>query len=190
MIKVLKVVLDACVIYPASVRDVLLSVASEGVYTPYWSQLIHNEWQRNLLKNRNDLSQDQLSKTASIMDTRFHGSCVNSFHHLIDQLNLPDVNDCHVLALAIETKSKFIITSNIGDFPKSELDKYGIAAITPDDFLTNLYKKFDVLVIEAMRRQRARLKNPSKTAEEFLDKLSAVGLSLLASELENKKSKI
>lgn len=55
------VVLDSCVLCQAIIRDVLLSVAAEGCFSPYWSQLIHNEWQRNLLKNRKDLTHDLLT---------------------------------------------------------------------------------------------------------------------------------
>jgi len=45
------VVLDACVFYPAPIRDVLLSLAAEGLFIVKWSHIIQNEWLRNLLEN-------------------------------------------------------------------------------------------------------------------------------------------
>lgn len=48
--------LDACVLYPAVVRDVLLSFAAESMYKVAWSAEVHDEWTRNLLLNRPDLT--------------------------------------------------------------------------------------------------------------------------------------
>lgn len=59
----IQVVLDACVLYPAPLRDVLLSVASIGCFSPYWSDLINDEWTRNLLANRTDLKLKDLART-------------------------------------------------------------------------------------------------------------------------------
>jgi len=190
VIFVKKAVLDACVIFPASIRDTLLSIASEGCFIPHWSQMIHNEWQRNLLKSRPDLTQDILNKTSEIMDKCFHGSCFNDFHHVIEQIKLPDANDCHVLALAITVGANFIITNNLKDFPKKELSRYNIMALTPDNFLVSLYEQFDMMVIEGVGKQRARLKNPSKTQDEFINTLRNAGLVKFSNILESVKREI
>lgn len=44
-------VLDACVLYPAPLRDLLLSLASAGLFHARWTPDIENEWTRNLLAN-------------------------------------------------------------------------------------------------------------------------------------------
>lgn len=173
-----KVVLDACVLYPATLRDVLLSIGSDDIYKPYWSPLIHDEWQRNLLKNKSDLTQADLKRTAEIMDRVFIGSNinVNEFHHFIDQVNLPDANDRHILALAIHVKADLIITTNLKDFPEAQLGVHKVSAICPDEFLSNLFNEFDILVVDALRRQRARLKSPPITQEQFLEAFANCGL--------------
>jgi len=174
-----KAVLDACVLYPASVRDTLLSIAAEGVFTPYWSQLIHNEWQRNLLEDRkDDLTQDILNNTSDVMNSSFPDSFVNDFHHLIEQVELPDEDDRHVLALAIKVKANVIVTNNLKDFPEAKLKQYNVVAISPDEFIMNLYESFDLMIIEAVKRQRARLKNPPKTVEELLETLKTSNLTM------------
>lgn len=181
----IEAVLDACVLYPVSVADVFLSVANEGVFRPYWSLAIHDEWERNLLKNRPDLEQKIVKERSATMDKFFPNSCVNDFHDCLDGLMLPDADDNHVLALAIKTKSKYIVTFNLSDFPQEDLKKHGVQAIHPDRFLIDLLHNYEELVIEGMKSQRKRLKNPPYTAIEFIEKLTQVNLSEFAKKLES-----
>lgn len=57
---------DACVLYPAPVRDLLLHIADKQLFVLKWSDEIHSEWVRNLLRNRPDLTVDQLRTTRSL----------------------------------------------------------------------------------------------------------------------------
>ncbi len=54
-------VYDACVLYPAPLRDFLMRLALSGCFRARWSTHIHNEWKRNLLRNRPDLSAERSS---------------------------------------------------------------------------------------------------------------------------------
>ncbi|MGJ7579533.1 PIN domain-containing protein [Variovorax sp. RHLX14] len=60
---------DACVLYPAPLRDFLMWLALSGRFRARWTRLIHDEWQRNLLKNRPDLQPDQLQRTIELMNS-------------------------------------------------------------------------------------------------------------------------
>lgn len=62
-------VLDANVLYPAPVRDILLHIAAKGLYQPKWSSEIQDEWLRNLVVNRPDLKKENLKKTVAAADT-------------------------------------------------------------------------------------------------------------------------
>ncbi len=73
------VVLDACVLYPAPVRDILLSLAAEGLYKPKWSATIQNEWMENLLINRKDLKEESLLQTIEAMNRAFPDANVEGF---------------------------------------------------------------------------------------------------------------
>ena len=42
------VVYDACVLYPAPLRDLLLWLGLSGLFKARWTTRIHEEWQRNL----------------------------------------------------------------------------------------------------------------------------------------------
>jgi hypothetical protein len=56
-------ILDACVLYPAPIRDILLNLADLEIYAPKWSEIIQEEWIKNLLENRPDLSKRKLQRT-------------------------------------------------------------------------------------------------------------------------------
>ena len=72
-------VLDACVLYPARIRDILMSLAYDGLFTLKWSEIIQNEWLRNLLKNCADLKMEQLNQTIKAMDIAFPEAKVENF---------------------------------------------------------------------------------------------------------------
>lgn len=113
------VVLDACVLYPAPLRDLLLSLAHHEVYKPKWSKEIQEEWSRNLLMNRPDLKKEQLQTTIEAMNIAFPDAEVTKYSSLISVVTLPDPNDRHVLAAAIRSKADVIVTYNLKHFPKA-----------------------------------------------------------------------
>ena len=132
-------VLDACTLYPAPVRDILLSMADEGLYKPKWSADIQDEWIRNLLVNRPDLKKAQLTSTIEAMNSAFPDSNVTKYQTLISSIILPDPNDRHVVAAAIRSKADVIVTYNLKDFPSSIEDEYNIEIQHPDVFLSNVF---------------------------------------------------
>jgi len=56
-------VLDACVLYSASLRDFLLQLGYAKLFRPVWTEIIHEEWIQSLLQNRPDLSRERLERT-------------------------------------------------------------------------------------------------------------------------------
>lgn len=61
-------ILDACVLYPAPLRDLLLNLACLGLFRARWTSEIHEEWIRNLLRDRPDPTPSQLQRTRDLMD--------------------------------------------------------------------------------------------------------------------------
>jgi predicted nucleic acid-binding protein len=169
-------VLDACVLYPAPLRDFLMHLAVLDTFQAKWTEAIHAEWIRNVLKNRPDLKAEQLERTKELMNTHTRDAVVENYESLINSLQLPDENDRHVLAAAIHAKADLIVTFNLRDFPAGELSRYGVEAIHPDDFIQRLIENKADLVFSAARRQWKSLKNPPKLLAEFLDILASNGL--------------
>lgn len=130
--------LDANVLYPAPLRDFLLHLANLALYRPKWTNEIHNEWIRNLLLNRKDLTVAQLTKAKDAMNGAFPDANVSFHNKLLAELNLPDKNGNHVLAAAIAAKPNTIVTFNLRDFPVSYLQRYDVTPIHPDVFISSL----------------------------------------------------
>ena len=172
------VVYDACVLYPAPLRDLLMHLALIDLYHAKWTSEIHEEWIRNLLLRRQDLSREFLEKTRDRMNEHVRDCLVVNYESLLPSLpELPDPGDAHVLAAAIHANASVILTYNLKDFPKSILSVYGIEAQSPDYFLSNLFDFSPELVFMAIQRHRASLKNPPKSAEEYLLTLEIYSLN-------------
>jgi hypothetical protein len=177
------VVYDACVLYPAALRDFLMHLAVTNLFRARWTDMIHDEWIRNVLKDRPDLEARQLDRTRQLMDANVLDCLVTGYESLIPSLLLPDEDDRHVLAAAIRCGADSIVTFNIKDFPKCSLEPYGIQALHPDEFVLSQMVLSPNLVCAAAKRQRANLRNPPKSVGEFLECLTQQGLVLTANEL-------
>src|SRR5699024_1436421 len=159
-------ILDACVLYPASLRDLLLRLAAEDLYRPKWTDEINDEWKRNLLENRDDLEEDTLNHTIRLMNNAFRDAKVSNYKKFIEVINLPDPNDRHVLAAAVRCGADLVVTDNLKDFPKAQLSQFDVEAQEPDTFIQNLIDLDTEASCRALKKQREALKNPPKTQEE------------------------
>ena len=177
-------VLDACVLYPVPIRDLLLSLASAGLYKPKWSALIQDEWSRNLLANRADLTAAQLHRTATMMNTAFHDADVEGYEVFIPTLALPDPDDRHVLAAALRSQADVIVTTNLKDFTVPYIRTFDVEVQHPDEFIGNLIDLNPAKALEAFCQQVARLKNPPIAAAQVLDNLRKSSLPASAARLE------
>lgn len=173
------VVFDACVLYPAPLRDLLLRLSITGLFSAKWTDMIHEEWIRNLSKNRPELA-SKLPRTKELMNKAVPDALVTNYESLIDELELPDVDDRHVLAAAIRSGAQAIITFNLKDFPEEILGLYGIEAIHPDAFIEYQLDLHQGAVITAAKQHRESLKNPAKSADDYIDTLAAQGLAISA----------
>lgn len=168
--------LDASVLYPAPLRDLLLELAVSDLYRAKWSNAVHDEWITALLRTRADLTRERLERTRDLMNTHVRDALVEAFEDLIDALQLPDLNDRHVLAAAIKGRADLIVTANLKDFPAQALARWGIEAQHPDDFLIHQFHLSQPVFLKAVKTVRLRLKNPPKSVEDYLDTLRAQGL--------------
>lgn len=181
---------DACVLYPAPLRDLLMELALTEIYRAKWSNRIHDEWIRNVLKSRPDITKDKLERTKQMMNMHVLDALVENFEDVEKILTLPDPNDTHVLAAAIVSKADVIVTFNLKDFPHDQLIKYNVKAQHPDLFLMHLSNLDETSFLMAVKNTRLRLKNPPKSVDEYLIILKKQGLPKTAAFLEQHKDAI
>lgn len=181
------VILDACVLYPAPIRSYLLYLAQTGLYRARWTEQIHDEWIRNLLVNNQQLDRKKLERTKELMNKHNPDCLVEGYEPLIESINLPDVDDRHVLAAAIRGQAEAIITYNLKDFPADKLSSFGISAIHPDEFLSDMFELNTGLAIQAAHRHRQGLKTPPFSVEDYLECLQKQKLPNFVSLLRKLK---
>lgn len=178
------VVYDACVLYPASIRDLLVELARTGMVRAKWTTRIHAEWITALIRARPELEPARLERVAQLMNTAVLDCLVTGFESLEPGLAaLPDLEDRHVLAAAIHCGAQEIVTFNLRDFPERALRPYGIRATHPDEFLEHLFDLNARAVCEGVRRIRHRLANPARSAEDMIRNYERNGLVVSASIL-------
>ncbi|WP_294623006.1 RSP_2648 family PIN domain-containing protein [uncultured Roseovarius sp.] len=135
----MKALLDTCVIYPTVMRQMLLGVAKQGVFTPLWSARIIEEWQRAAVKLGPE-GVAQAGAEAAMLSANWPGAEVSYPPSLEARLWLPDAADVHVLAAAIAGSADMIITLNTKDFPRNILAEEGLSRVDPDGFLHGIYQ--------------------------------------------------
>lgn len=176
-------VLDACVLYPFHLRNVLIQAAFDGLFDARWTDDIHEEWMRNLIANAEGVSRERLEATRDKMMAVLPEANVTGYHALIPSLDLPDPDDRHVLAAAIAGQASVIVTWNMKDFPAAILQRHGIASISPDAFLMSLHASFPDALIDSAARARYNLRKSLPTVGEFIDALASQRLTAFAAIL-------
>ena len=181
----LLVVLDANVLYPFQLRNLLLWLAQEGLYEPLWSELILDEVQRNL-RSKAKLTEAQLDHLESQMRQAFPEACGSHFHGAEEEVQLPDEDDRHVLALAVHYEADVIVTWNSKHFPKALLTGFGLEPMRPPSFLDRLWAMDRERVLRAAEAHRTSLVRDPLAPAAYLGALrTRAGLRRLAQRLES-----
>lgn len=131
----IRVLIDACVLYPSVLRTILMRCAAEGLFVPCWSARIIEEWRRAAEKN--GIGAEAATEIA-LLNANWRAAEVTVASGAIDALFLPDENDRHVLAAAIAGQAQELLTANTSDFPTRILAQHGILRRHPDEFLLEL----------------------------------------------------
>jgi len=170
------VVYDACTLYPAPLRDLLLRLAQSGIVRARWSERILDECFRSIERDRPDLRPVVLQRTRALVCAAVADCLVTGYEELESAIELPDEDDRHVVAAAIRCGAQAIVTYNLKDFPQSALKPFGIEAKHPDDFVLDAMGISLEAVIRAVKEQSAALRTPPVAIHELLQTLRALGL--------------
>lgn len=159
----MRVLIDACVLYPTVLRELVLGSASLGAFQPLWSERILAEWLSAGRKN------NQLFEAQAEIDRvgrQFPDAVVPADPEIEMRLSLPDENDIHVLAAAIKGEAEELLTLNVKDFPPRTLAREGILLREPDGFLLEQFhldqSGFRAIVASALDRANSHGIDTSK----------------------------
>jgi predicted nucleic acid-binding protein len=133
----MRVALDACVLFPSVMREMLLGAAAAGGFEPVWSVRILEEWARatrRLPEGAETVARGEIAG----MRARWPEAEVAVPEELLTRLSLPDPDDRHVLAAAIAGGAEALVTLNRTDFPPRTLARHRIVLREPDGLLVEL----------------------------------------------------
>lgn len=131
-----RVFLDTCVIFPQTLRDVLLTAAEHDLYFPLWSPDVLDDMERNLIAKRG-LTAQQTAHLREKMISAFPDSTVSGYQSLVASMTNHQ-GDRHVLAVAVRGNAEVIVTENLRHFPTAACEPYEIRPCSVDDFLSDL----------------------------------------------------
>lgn len=160
-------VLDTNVILPIEIRDLLFWFAHDELYTPKWSKHIFDEWEDVL--RRKGVDENEIQKRIAKANLAFPDAMVKNYEALMDNLELPDPKDRHVLAAAIKINANLIVTNNLKDFPKAYLDTFDLSAKSADNFLADIIDLNPKVAINSFRKLVLNRRNPKLDPYQVLD---------------------
>lgn len=180
-------VIDACVFYGMLKTDTLMSLCSRGLFAAKWSERIENEWIRHLIEK-------MPNKEAAIIRRRDTmrvavpdwAVCPKGIASIEQSLQLPDMNDRHVLAAAMIGHADCIVTDDKWGFDDEIVSQYGIEIIDTDSFIVNQLDLDEYQALAALKAMRLRWKNPDATPDNFCAVFEKNKLLLTAQRLRDR----
>ena len=151
----MKAVLDACVLYPTVLREILTGAAAAGLFAPVWSPRLLTEWRHAAARLGPD-AEAIAGAEAALLNDRFPGALVAAAGNRTRGLDLPDPADAHVIEAALESGAGVIVTANLGDFPRGALSSVGLRAEHPDAFLLGLWLRDPDAIAASIAAAQAR----------------------------------
>ncbi|MCC6008539.1 MAG: PIN domain-containing protein [Rhodobacteraceae bacterium] len=178
----MRVLLDACVLYPTILREILLGAAERGLFTPLWSPRLLEEWRRAAARAGPHVAAQATTEIA-LLEASWPGSLVHLPEGSGAGLWLPDPDDVHVLAAAVAGRADALLTANSRDFPSRVLADHGLARLSPDPFLRALWAEAPEAVAGAVADAHRRAEVISGSQLPLRPLLKRAGLPRLARAL-------
>lgn len=179
----MRAVIDACVLYPTVLREIVLGTAKTGLITPLWSERLLDEWVRAAARHGGTVDEAMARGEIAVLGVAFPQAKIPADPGGEARLWLPDSGDIHVLATAVTGQAEVIVTLNLRDFPARELAGQGVRAIHPDALLYALWRAHPDQVAAVVERVHATAEQLSGARMDKRALLKRVRLPRLAKAL-------
>jgi len=154
-----RAVIDACVLYPTVLREIVLGIAKAGLFVPLWSARILGEWGHAAARLGPQAAMVAEGEI-TLLRANWPEAEIAADPEREASLDLPDAADKHVLAVAISAGADLILTQNLRDFPARALFAHGLRAESPDAFVMRLWLDSPAPVedvVRAVQQETARI---------------------------------
>ncbi len=178
----MRVLFDACVLYPTVLRQILVGVCEAGLADPLWSPRIVEEWARAAARLGPGQEEVARAEIASLGAT-WPDASVDAPPEIEATLRLPDPADGHVLAAAIAGAADVLVTANLRDFPRRAMAPHGISAQHPDPWLLSLQDLHPARATKVVENVRAEVEHLSGQPQPLRPLLKRAGLPRLGKRL-------
>jgi PIN domain len=179
-------VIDANVLFSATIRDLLIRCHIGGIIRIHWTNRILDETFIAIQRERPGLDPARLKRTRDLMNKGARGADITDLVDEdlpIDETVAPDLKDLHVVRAAASVGAD-IVTWNLDDFPQRLVEPHSLTAISPDDYLTANVGDFAVL-LQVIRKQASDLSKPTTTVDMLLTRFDNLGLHNFVSRLRS-----
>ncbi len=166
----LRVVLDANILFSIPLCDSFMRCAEAQLYDAYWSDMILDEMERNLVK-QGRATPESAQRRRVMMQRSLPQAAVQGYESRIAAM-ANDAKDRHILAAAVHIGARIIVTHNRRHFPPHALAPHRIETQSADIFLTALFVAASDTVEQIITEQASDLKNPPQSVHQVLDNLS------------------
>jgi len=179
----IKIFLDACVLVPISLTNVIRTAAEHDLVQPYWPSTVVEEAVLAIAEMRPGLGEDRIRRRFTAMNSAFPGASVTAGTSTLDDYYFPDPDDKHVAAAAMAAGAQTVVTANTKDFPKPLIHRLGLSVMTPDDLLLALLEDDTEAMTSVVVEITEALNNPARTKDDILVSLRLAGAPRFATKV-------
>ena len=179
----IKIFLDACVLAPIGLTNVILTAAERNLVQPYWSPAVVEEAVGAISDIRPGLGEDRIRRRFTAMNSAFPGASVPADMSMLDDYYFPDPDDKHVVAAALVASAQTIVTANTKDFPKPLMHRLGLSVMTPDELLLALLDDDPETMTSVIVEVAEALQTPKRTTDDILVSLHLAGAPRFAAKV-------
>jgi len=176
----MRLMMDACILYPTVLREILIGLAKARLYTPLWSPRILEEWARAAARTG---VEDVARAEIALLRAGWPKAEIVPEAEVMATLSLPDEDDVHVLAAAIAGRAEAVLTVNLRDFPGRTLARHGLTVRTPDILILEFLEAEKDTVTPVVEAVRARTETLSGRPQPLRPLLKRAGLPRTAKRL-------
>ncbi|TCC23399.1 PIN domain-containing protein [Kribbella speibonae] len=161
--------LDANVIRGQLTTDVLLSVAARKAFDPRWTQKVIDEMRRNRPPG---LPEADIDRRITTMNRAFPYAMTEAPPQRLQEEMAADPKDKHVLAGAVHSQSRVLVTDNLKDFDAPSSGPHAMRVESLNQFLVRKLDEDPERVQEGLQAMLDRNRREPKTMSALIDTMA------------------